>query len=177
MLFSTTKGVSYELNFNRIIFDVLPLKLKKLRIFQYLLSAFQPLKELSSKFIAYRKDTIYIMNVNGNTMVFERYLRDRYGSESINIVNVASEFQQTYLYRYNERGDITNTKNYLYNKNEIVLTSDQLYVGTKQESSSAYDFKVQIPQELILAGVSTIEVLEIANEYKPIGTVGIIEII
>jgi hypothetical protein len=178
VLISPTKNVSYKVNFPRLVFDLLPIKLRKRKFFNLLCALVAPLRELNDSFLNYIDQIEYEMSITGETAVLERHLRNYYTNEGINIVNTSYIFQQFYLYSRSEIGDTSNSNNYLYRKSETLANpEEQVYISSKSSADVAYDFKVEIPNELIAGGVTIPEVEAIVNKYRSLGTIFKVEVV
>lgn len=181
-------GVDYNLNHDKLLFQLLPSVYRNTRIYRYIQSAWQSLKNFhQSTFLPDREVLLTEIRVTGQKMVLEAWLRVFYGNCDINIINQLSELDIMYLYRKGESGDVADDT-YIFRHSEIgdATTSgsgfpntedDQEYILRREEAIPDVDFIVEIPAIVINSGISNSEIEAIIDRYKYMGTTYRIEII
>ena len=101
-------------------------------------------------------------------MVLECWLNEYFKTTGIEIVNTFSTFENTYIYRDTEIGDIADSNQYLYRDGEALL-SDQVYLFNQSEVNTDFDFVVNVPAALINGGVTIQSIKSVVNKYKYMG--------
>lgn len=184
-LISEFTGVSYGLDHDILLFQLLPSKYRNVKIYRYIQSSWQSLKNFwNNTFLVDREKIQTEIRITGQRMILEAWLRVVYGNCSINIVNQAAELDLIYLYRNGETGDILDDT-FIFRQSEYGTNGtagfpntadDQEYVLTRSEAIPDVDFIVEIPSLVINSGISSNEIEAIVDRYKFMGTTYKIEI-
>lgn len=173
---SITTNLSFLLNYNKIVFDLLPKRYRTITVFKFLLSSISSLTRFwNNNFLVYRENSLKEIRINCQTIVLEHYLNYFFNQTDIQIINTSYTIQLTYLYNKNEVGNAV-APVYIYNRDETPSTS-QVYLYTKSEVVVDVDFTVKVPLSLLSTGVTQQQIRAIVDKYIPLGVVYKIEII
>jgi hypothetical protein len=166
-LYSHLTGVSYEIDSDKWLFQLLPPKFSKGNSFKYIRCIFNALNTFHNRFLKERVQYLKEIRITGQKMILEKWLNDYFKTEGIVIINGNSVFTNTYLYQMGESGDVDDDT-FLYQQGETPL-SDQVYLFTIPEAIPDFDFKVEVPSQLINSGVSVREIEAVVDRYKYMG--------
>lgn len=162
-------GVSYDIFIDKLLSNLLPTIYRTESVFNYIRCIFNTLNLFwYNQFITTRIDLIQETRVNGTKIVLEKWLREYFDNNLINIVNSTSEVDLTYIYQEDEAGSIQDNS-YIYLRGESPL-SDQVYIFKKSEAIVEFDFIVEIPSDVISSGNSITEIKAIVDKFKYMGT-------
>lgn len=164
-------NLSYDIDFDIFVFDNLPIKFRKVKIFTYLQVMMSSIKTSYNKFLADRDSILKLQNVNGQTIVLEKYLQTIFQNTGIYIENSGSLAQTKYLFKPEETPQELDETN-LYDEAEFDLQPNdrKTYLSSKSEIESGVDFIVYVP--LVLLQFTPISQIEgIINRYKFVGTI------
>lgn len=160
--FSPLSGLDYFIDFGQFMFNLIPSMYrpyfdgtiwKRLKLFKYLQVIFGQLQlNYDSNFLVFRKEQLYLSNVNAQTIVLEKYLRDKYNDCGIIIENNFTQADVTYIYKKEEIQ--LGVENYIYNPIETPLT-DQIYLFNSSELVPENDFTVYVPAYIIETGIAS----------------------
>jgi hypothetical protein len=134
------------LNTKDFIVKILPHKLRKVRLMKLLGVVMVSFNRLQNDFSAYKKEVLYKLSVNGQTIQIEWFLNDAFDSIQRRIQILHKKSTNKYLYN-KEEGQI---RLYVYNKGE---THSPVFLRTKGENTGSgltTNFLVQAPSELQL---------------------------
>lgn len=164
-------NLSYDVDWDIFIFDNLPVKFRQVKIFKYLSVVFNGVKESYNKFIQDREDVLILQNVNGQTIVLEKYLQDLYGDSGIYIENSGSLAQTKYLYKPSETPQELEETN-LYDSVEFATQpiDRQTYLSSKSEIETGVDFIVYVPF-LTLQNLRVSQIEAVVDKYRFVGTI------
>jgi hypothetical protein len=168
--------MNYNLNHDRLIFDNLPNKLRKRKIFCLIRSIFSALVTVYNNFLAFKDQTNFDIKINCQTIILEKYLQVKFSNVDIQILNSSFIFQQNYLYKKNEIGNSISSS-FVRKKNESTSGNSQIYLLKKSEAIINFDFVVKIPLAVINTGITLDQIESVVDQYKKIGTKYDIEII
>jgi hypothetical protein len=174
--YSELTGVSYIIKYERLVFDLLPKRYRKIKFYKYLLSSVYSLfKYWKFYFLPYRESSLREIRINSSTIVLEHWLNYTFNRTDIEIINSGFVASLTYIYRKGEVGDASNQNSYIYRKGETNPTP-QIYTFTKAEVALDTDFVVKIPQALLNTGVTQNQILAIVDKYVALGVTYKIEV-
>lgn len=77
---------SYDIDFKKMVQQLLGTLLRKTKRVAWLTAVLKPLRNLHTEFVSFRNEKAYEVKWNGQTIVLESMLRDKFGS-GITIVN------------------------------------------------------------------------------------------
>lgn len=77
---------SYDIDFKKMVQQLLGTLLRKTKRVAWLTAVLKPLRNLHTEFVSFRNEKTYEVKWNGQTIVLESLLRDKFGS-GITIVN------------------------------------------------------------------------------------------
>jgi hypothetical protein len=143
--------MNYNLNHDRLIFDNLPNKLRKRKIFCLIRSIFSALVTVYNNFLAFKDQTNFDIKINCQTIILEKYLQVKFSN------SISSSFVRK--------------------KNESTSGNSQIYLLKKSEAIINFDFVVKIPLAVINTGITLDQIESVVDQYKKIGTKYDIEII
>ena len=156
---STTTGISNVINYRFLIFNLLPVRYRKNKLFSILsVISSQLYKFWTYNFRSYRLNTLLLMRINGQKIILQKYLNDYFQSTGIYIINNFNNINFIFLYKISENNPI-----YLFKQNEILETP--VYFNRKEETFSTFSFTVYIPSAVI-AIYPQYQIEYIVNKYK-----------
>lgn len=168
-------GLNYNIDFSFIAFNLLPNYYRHLtnyRICQTVANTnqlFHDNKFLTDRFLLSQKTY-----VTGQTIVLEAFLNELFDItlRRIEIINTQSLLNQVFLYNKGEAGNIGNMGTFLYNKDEL-SDSDvrNTYLYNKHEVILDVDFTINVPIDLINAGLDINNLKYVVDYYKTVGTI------
>jgi len=158
----SNSGLDYFIDFSKFLFNLIPSMYrpyfdgsvwKRLKLFKYLQVIFGQIQlNYDSNFLVFRKEQLYLSNVNCQTIVLEKYLRDKYNDCRILIKNNFTQAEVTFLFREEEIQQ--GIDNYVYNPSEVPLTN-QIYLFNSSELVPSTDFTVYVPSYIIDTQIAT----------------------
>ena len=168
----SNSGIDYTIEFDRFLFNILPTIYRpykdgsiwrRLKLFKFISVVYGQLQLLyDSDFLVFRKDQLYLSNVNCQTIVLEKYLRDRFSNCNILIKNNFT--QADVLYLFNREEVQQGIKNFIYNPSEV--NPDQIYLYNGVELTPEYDVSIWVPAYIIDSGLATEDMIRsIVNQW------------
>ncbi len=135
----------YELNFTKLITDLLAWFLRKPVQLAWLECLLKPLADLHALFTSVRTNMLFDANITGQVCYLEYALNSKvYNDGSLRTIYITDDSyipQDVYLYQKLELEDET----YIFNAKEL---EDDTYLFNSHEGSGGYDFVVHIPTAL-----------------------------
>lgn len=190
--------MNYSLNHARLIFDELPKKFRKIRMFQFLVACLSELVNMYNIFLEYiyystqtANPSAYYsagtsgldftgysnvnnyanVNTTGVTIVLQKFLQLYYHDSTIHIVNTSYVINQVYLYNLN----LEKYSNiYLYRSSEPQAGTNGTsgtYLYSMNEINTNVDFVVYVPSYLFNNNVLLNQIHQLIDKYKIIGTI------
>jgi hypothetical protein len=157
------------LAYKKIVFDLLPKRYRKIKLYKYIISSIYSLASFWDKyFLPYRELSLEQIKINSQTIILEHYLNYIFGIDNIQIINTAYSASNLYIYKKDEIGDASNKNTYIYNKGETNPTS-QIYIFKKSEVIADFNFTIKVPQTLLNTGVTQQQILSIVQKYVVLG--------
>ena len=162
--------LSYEVDWELMIFDNIPVKFREIIIYTYLATIFNSVNTYYTQFLKDRDEYLKLQNVNGQTIVLEAYLQDYFQENSIYIENSSLFAETRYLFKPTETPQVLDEVN-LYDQPEFdtVPSVDKTYLFSKAEVDSGYDFIVYVPFT-VLQFTSIAQIEGIIERYRFVGT-------
>jgi hypothetical protein len=169
-LVSETTGINYTINYEKIVFDLLPKRYRKIKLFKFILTSVYSLYSFwNNNFLVYRENSLREIRINSQTIVLEHYLNFFYNQTEIEILNTSFEISQTFIYKKDEIGDASNLNSYLYNQATTSGLSPQIYLYNRFEVQIEEDFTVRVPQSLLNTGVTQQQIKSLIDKYTVLG--------
>jgi hypothetical protein len=169
--YSELTGVSYLIKYERLVFDLLPKRYRKIKLYKYLLTSIYSLYRFWNYiFLPYRESSLREIRINSSTIVLEHWLNYTFNTSNIEIINTSYVIGLTYIYRKGETGDASNLQTFIYRKGESNPTP-QVFIYRKTEFESDVDFTVKIPQTLLDTGVTQNQIIAIIDKYVALGVI------
>lgn len=153
----------FNVEFQKIVLWFLPFKLRKEKNVALLSAMVAVLQQIHGNWLNRRERNLYLLAHNGQTCYFRKALNDAFDNElrRIQIVN-GNVFEEVYIFTAPE-----NQPKYLTNKLTIY--------GSQDYASSAVDFIVRVPAEIV--NNSLIELRAEIDYYRQAGKRFKVEII
>jgi hypothetical protein len=167
--YSHLNGVSYELDHDQLLYQLLPKIYRKEKIYKYIRSVYNSLQSYWGIFLKDRTQLLREVRITGQTIILEAWLRDIFDDCSINIINASAIVDIEYIYKLGESGDVDDDV-FIFRKDEIIPLVDNTYIFTRNEVIPEFDFIVEVPNVLINSGVTVREIEAIVDRYKYMGT-------
>lgn len=156
----------YNLDIYKFAQYLLPPVLRKKRLFAFLCVLLLPVYVVLQAFLAFRKQCVDNMNINGQVIYIEKVLNDTFFLENKEIYLSDIPDSQFYMYTRDERIQAT-----FHQRNEEDMR--QLYMCHRNEGNMEGNYIVNVPS--FLEG-KTDEIRRIVEKYKPSGRKYIINI-
>jgi hypothetical protein len=176
---SLTTGVSYNIDYDRLVWDLLPKRYRQIKLYRYLQCIMYSLRRFwFNNFLVYREKSLREIRINSQTIVLQKWLNYLFGRNDIQIVNISFIAEPVYIYRKGEIGDATNDNTYTFNIAEAGtagLGDDHVYIYRRTETEVSYDFKVRVPLALFTTGITEQQIKSIIDRYVALGVTYIIE--
>ncbi|GGF22167.1 hypothetical protein [Hymenobacter cavernae] len=133
----------YRLNIEALLTSLLPALLRQKRMVAWIQALHLPLLSLYEQFIEHVKRSTTELSYNGQTMMLEKALNDRFdpGFRRIKIINSDTELEPVYLNFVSEQQPAPAL--YLDNEGEPLL-----YINAWNEYTNQVGFTVQVPRSL-----------------------------
>ena len=133
----------FNIDFRRLIYNLLPHFLRKAGTLAYLYSAIQPLRTLNNIFIGFRNNTNYNLSFTGQTIYLEHYLNDQYDpiGRGIYITNL-NLAPYNYIFNVIE----SQPEQYVFNTAE----GNPFYIDNYAEVLAGLDFTIFTPVALTI---------------------------
>ena len=164
--------LSYDVDFNVLMFNNLPIKYRRIKIFKYISVIMESINTSYKTFLNDRDIYIKNQNVNGQTIVLEAFLQDYYQNVGIYIQNSGSLAETKYLFTPDETPQEIDEVN-LFDEvefDEQVIESRKTYLFSESEIESGVDFTVFVPFSVLsYTPISQIEGL--VDRYKYLSTI------
>lgn len=180
-IYSNSNGVSYDINYNQLLFDLLPKRYRQIKLFKYLASGFSGLYSFwNSLFLSYRDNTLSEIKINSQSIVLSFYIEQEFDLTGVYIENPVVSDLNTYLYQGGkliddeiDPSDLRNT--YLYQggfpetdeNNSTSGLNTYLYQGgyplRDELNNNDYDFYIMIPT--IYSSIPTQPIIAYVNKY------------
>lgn len=171
---SITGGLDYSsMSFTQIMWQWMP-RLYRLGvvddsyinrvIHKYIEVPIKQLQTLCTTFKNLRNDTLEFALINGQTLAFEAYLRDTYGSQLIQVVNNPNSGLYSYLFNKANQNGIVGYEQEWYNNIEGL--TETIYYNEVQIAQK-YDVVVLLPSAY---ATSVTEIYNLVGYHVPIGT-------
>jgi len=117
----------YDIDYDKIIVQNLPIKYRKRRQFDWLFCLFQPLKETYNSFKKFRVDSLYRASHNGQVFSMENVFNDRFDHKKRRVfIDNSFQSSDTYLYDKAEDKDVYLGTEYIYPEGGNVAEVDFL---------------------------------------------------
>jgi hypothetical protein len=143
-------NLSYDMDWDLLVFDNLPIKFRQVKIFKYLTVIINSIKTSYDRFITQRADYLRLQNVNGQTIVLA---------------------QSEYLFKPTETPQELDEVN-LYDSTEFGTQpiERQTFLPSRAEVESGVDFIVYVPLTL-LQTIRITQIEAVVEQYKIVGTI------
>lgn len=129
----------YNIDFEKLISDLLPAFLRKNRMLAWLQVLLTPLQNLYNAFLSYRAGTAYSINFTGQVLSLEYLLNDTYFDDgTLKLIYILDGERREPVYVFQQ---LENTPAYFYNEGEDY---DPVYLYNSNEPTG-YDFVVWVP--------------------------------
>lgn len=147
--------VNYDIDFNKMITQLLPTVLRKIIRIAWLKAVLKPLRTIHDDLLAYRSAKLYEVKWNGQTIKLQNLLIDKFGA-GIYIVN-----NVVYGDSFFVGADSTDVAGYIGEGTDFSNTIDTIYIvnGT--------NFSVYVPSAIVF---TMSEMIAYINKYKFYGT-------
>lgn len=155
--------MNYDFNLLRLVFEYLPIQLRKANMLSWLICLFAPFERLKGEFITFINQTKYNLKITGQVIVLQNYLNDKFDFLQRRIVLTENEVQNLYLWNTNEGQ--TNPNVFFLSENNI---NPIITFIDEQNSTQFYDFTIEAPQEL--ENLET-KIKAIVNAFKLAGKI------
>jgi len=126
----------YNIDYNRLIFLLLPLNKRGETILLFLQSAIKPFVDIYNQFIMMRQTTVLKATYNSQVLSLQTYLRNYLGSEQI-WLDDAPEHLSLYVFQRLENQDLP----YCYNTGETPAEEDEedSVYNTQEDNDATID--------------------------------------
>lgn len=150
----------FDLDFRKFVQLLLPIRMRKDLLVQFLYSAVLPIRQLHSNFMNNREDNLYRLTHNGQVCYLRSALNDAFPYRSVDF-----EIEDNYV-----------TSEWIYAKSEVAFPYDQLIINEDPEGVVLWDeryvliettpFLVKCPPEIYVDQDSMNRVRHLINQYK-----------
>lgn len=143
----------YTIDYSRLKDLLLPTFMRKAKTRTYLLALMLPLDTLYTQFMAYRRDTIYKLQHNGQVVLLQKVLNDRFDKDQRRIyIDDGIVNDPTYVYTHAEDKPVHLGTQYIYSRAELAYKD--------------VNFTVVLPAGMTLSDEERIRMQSLINYYK-----------
>ncbi|KAF0203152.1 MAG: hypothetical protein FD170_1424 [Bacteroidetes bacterium] len=136
----------FNINFDKLIDDLLPWFLSKPVMLAWLQALLSPVSSLYDSFLSLRDVKLYEARYNGQVAELEYVLNDFYYSDgTLRRIYIDDNIEAGEIYLYNVAENEEET--YIYNVEET--TEPETYIFNSSESAGGSDFIVFVPDTLV----------------------------
>lgn len=154
----------YNIDFSKLISDLLPAFLRKNRMIAWLEVLLTPLQTLYNAFLSYRSSTAYSINFTGQVLSLEYLLNDTFfGNGTYKLIYITDGERREPVYVFQQ---LENIPAYFHNVGEVY---DPVYLYNSDEPTG-YDFVVWVPGAFNFPPDKPLEYLiGLVNKHKAAG--------
>ena len=150
----------FNINFQKIVYNLIPFFLRKEKNLDYIYSLIKPLKDVNVLFFAIVNKINYKLTYTSESNVLARFLNNEYSTTGISITNNNAT---DYLFIFNKSE--SKPKTYIFNKSE---GEPKTYVFTKDEHLNRPSFTVNVPISVTFVEA---ELRSKINTYNQVGKI------
>ena len=153
----------FNINFQKIVYNLIPFFLRKEKNLDYIYSLIKPLKDVNVLFFALVNKINYKLTYTSESNVLARFLNNEYSTTGISISNNNAT---DYLFVFNKSE--SKPKTYVFNKSE---GQPKTYVFTKEERLNRPSFTVNVPISVTFVEAELRAKINVYNQVGKIYTI------
>ena len=153
----------FNINFQKIVYNLIPFFLRKEKNLDFIYSLIKPLKDVNVLFFALVNKINYKLTYTSESNVLARFLNNEYSTTGISISNNNAT---DYLFVFNKSE--SKPKTYVFNKSE---GEPKTYVFTKEERLNRPSFTVNVPISVTFVEAELRAKINVYNQVGKIYTI------